>query len=130
LVDIAAPHGPVSTDTVLCLLEHQHYRCALTGRRLTSHTAALDHIVPMRRGGKHAIENTQVLHKDVNRAKGSLTSEEFLGMCREVVRWADTAREKLPTSDGSAEKKAVAGRGDIRPPRNTCGTTPHGIPTL
>jgi len=45
----------------------------------------------MRRGGQHAIENTQVLHKDVNRAKGSLSNEEFLAMCREVVQWTDSA---------------------------------------
>jgi hypothetical protein len=37
------------------------------------------------------IENTQVLHKDVNRAKGSMTSDEFLAMCREIVRWHETA---------------------------------------
>ena len=80
----------------MCLLEHQHYRCALTGRWLTPQTAALDHIMPMRRGGEHVIENTQVLHKDVNRAKGSLTSEEFLAMCREVVCWCDSAPETGP----------------------------------
>ena len=91
---IAAPRGPVSTENVLRLLEHQHYRCALTGRRLTPQTAALDHIMPIRRGGEHAIENTQVLHKDVNRAKGSLASEEFLAMCREVVRWSESATER------------------------------------
>jgi len=84
----------VSTDNVLRLLEHQQHRCALTGRRLTPQTAALDHIVPIRCGGEHVIENTQVLHKDVNRAKGSLTSEEFLAMCREVVRWSDSATER------------------------------------
>ena len=76
-------------DNVLRLLECQQYRCALTGRRLTPQTAALDHVVPVRRAGEHVIDNTQILHKDVNRAKGSLTSEEFVGMCREVVRWCD-----------------------------------------
>jgi len=91
LVDSAAPHGAVSTENVLRLLDHQHYRCALTGRCLTPQTAALDHVMPMRRGGQHAIENTQVLHKDVNRAKGSLSNEEFLAMCREVVQWTDSA---------------------------------------
>jgi len=101
LVDIAAPHGPVSTENVLRLLDHQGHRCALTGRRLTSHTAALDHIVPIRRGGEHAIENTQVLHKDVNRAKGALTSEEFLAMCREVVRWCDST----PETDKGGERE-------------------------
>ena len=78
------PTGSVSIETVLQLLEYQQYRCALTGRMLTPQTAALDHIVPIRLGGEHVIENTQVLHKDVNRAKGSLTSNEFIDMCREV----------------------------------------------
>jgi 5-methylcytosine-specific restriction endonuclease McrA len=80
---------PVSTANVLTLLERQRFRCALTGRLLTPQTAALDHIVPIRCGGGHVIENTQVLHKDVNRAKGSLTNEEFIALCREVARWAD-----------------------------------------
>jgi len=30
-----------------------------------------------------------VLHKDVNRAKGSLTKEQFVALCREVVTWID-----------------------------------------
>ena len=80
---------PVSTTNVLRLLEQQAYRCALTGRDLTPQTAALDNIVPIRCGGKHVIENVQVLHKNVNRAKGSLTNEEFVALCREVVTWID-----------------------------------------
>jgi 5-methylcytosine-specific restriction endonuclease McrA len=60
---------------VLGLVERQRYRCALSGRELTPETTALDHILPVRRGGAHVIENSQLLHKDVNRAKGPLTSE-------------------------------------------------------
>ena len=89
MVTRSAPRGPVCIESVLLLLDYQQHRCALTGRRLTPQTAALDHIVPIRFGGEHVIENAQVLHKDVNRAKGSLTSDEFIGMCREVARWAD-----------------------------------------
>lgn len=77
----------MSLTGVLHLLDQQGYRCALTGRTLTPQTAALDHIVPIRCGGAHVIENVQVLHKDANRAKGSLTNAEFTGLCREVVRW-------------------------------------------
>jgi 5-methylcytosine-specific restriction endonuclease McrA len=91
---VAPPHGSVCTGNVLKLLEYQGYRCALTGRRLTPQDTALDHIVPIRQGGEHLIENTQVLHKEVNRAKGSLSNEEFLAMCREVVRWSGAARGK------------------------------------
>jgi len=73
--------GPVSTANVLALLARQDYRCALTGWALTPDTAALDHIVPLRYGGEHRIENTQVLHKDVNRAKNSMTNPEFAQLC-------------------------------------------------
>jgi len=89
---VAPPRGSVCTGSVLNLLEYQGYRCALTGRALTPQTTALDHIVPIRQGGEHVIENTQVLHKEVNRAKGSLSNEEFLAMCREVVRWAGSEK--------------------------------------
>ncbi len=77
--------GPVSTSNVLAMLERQQYRCALTRRELTPETAALDHIVPLRFGGQHVIENTQVLHKDVNRAKNSMTNDDFVQLCEEVI---------------------------------------------
>ncbi len=37
------------------------------------------------------MENVQVLQKQVNRAKGTLTNEEFIALCREVVTHADSA---------------------------------------
>ncbi|MDP1563688.1 MAG: HNH endonuclease signature motif containing protein [Pirellulaceae bacterium] len=79
------PTGRVTAANVMRLLEYQHFCCALTGRRLGPDTASLDHILPVRCGGEHVIENTQVLHKDVNRAKTTMTSEEFIELCREVV---------------------------------------------
>lgn len=91
------PHGPVSTDNVLRLLDYQHHRCALTGRELAPESSSLDHIVPIRCGGEHLIENTQVLHSDVNRAKGSLTNAEFIQLCREVA--AHTARQDFEGSN-------------------------------
>ena len=88
-----ALQGPVNVRNVLRLLECQQYRCALTGRPLTPETASLDHIVPVRCGGEHLVENTQVLHKDVNRAKTTMTNEEFIRLCREVVE--HTAHMKI-----------------------------------
>jgi len=81
----------VTIKGVMAMLERQDYRCALTGRRLEPEVATLDHIIPLRCGGQHVLENTQVLHKDVNRAKGSMTTEEFLDLCREVVRFSTCA---------------------------------------
>lgn len=94
------PTGPVSTENVLRLLDYQECRCALTGRPLTPDLASLDHIIPIRVGGEHAIENTQVLHRDVNRAKGSLTNDEFLQLCSEVVTHALEIRTTATPSQG------------------------------
>jgi hypothetical protein len=85
------PTGVINVANVLRLLEWQNYRCALTGRLLTPETASLDHIVPVRDGGKHAVENVQVLHKDINRAKSTLAHEQFIQLCREVVDHAASA---------------------------------------
>jgi 5-methylcytosine-specific restriction endonuclease McrA len=84
VAETGRPHGSVNTANVLRLLAYQQYRCALTGRKLTPDSASLDHIVPVRDGGLHRIENTQVLHKNVNKAKSTLTNEEFIQLCRDV----------------------------------------------
>ncbi len=75
----------IKKSTVLELIRSQEYRCALTGLPLTPQTASLDHVVPLSQGGSHAIENCQVVRADVNRAKGTMNNEEFIGVCRAVV---------------------------------------------
>lgn len=86
--DVAKPTGKINVKNVMQLLEHQGYQCALTGRVLTPEIASLDHIVPVRDGGVHVIENTQVLHRDINRAKSVLSNADFIQMCREVAAFA------------------------------------------
>jgi 5-methylcytosine-specific restriction endonuclease McrA len=71
------------------LVDKQKYRCALSGRELTPETAAVDHVIPITKGGTSNIGNLQILHCDVNAAKGAMTSVEFVAMCREVVAWSD-----------------------------------------
>ncbi|QDT05210.1 HNH endonuclease [Rubripirellula lacrimiformis] len=83
------PTGKINVKNVMQLLEHQGYQCTLTGRSLTPEVASLDHIVPVRDGGEHVIENTQVLHRDINRAKSILSNEDFIQMCREVTAFAE-----------------------------------------
>lgn len=89
------PSGPVSTANVLRLLQHQRHRCALTGRTLEPNTASLDHIIPVRSGGEHAIQNTQVLHKDVNKAKTTMTNDEFIQLCLEVVQHSSPSHHSV-----------------------------------
>jgi 5-methylcytosine-specific restriction endonuclease McrA len=71
-------------------LARQKYRCALTGRVLTPKSCSLDHILAVSRGGEHSMRNAQVLDKTVNQAKGTLTNDEFVQLCREVVAHADS----------------------------------------
>ncbi|MBL9147407.1 MAG: hypothetical protein JNM94_01805 [Phycisphaerae bacterium] len=90
------------------MLDRQQFRCALSGRSLTPETAALDHVVPVGLGGEHVLENVEVLHKDVNRAKGSMPRDEFIGLCAEVVRWSGTADSNVDGRHGSAPAAAPA----------------------
>jgi 5-methylcytosine-specific restriction endonuclease McrA len=78
----------VTSATLRTKLEKQGYRCAITGRELTPDTASVDHSYPLSRGGANSIENIEILHSDINQAKGAMTKEEFVAMCREVVEWA------------------------------------------
>jgi hypothetical protein len=79
----------VTTTQIKKLIESQNYRCALTNRLLTPETASLDHKQPISRGGTHEVANLWVVEHFVNTAKGSLTVDEFVSMCRDVVRHQD-----------------------------------------
>lgn len=69
------------------LVKKQEYRCALTGRGLKPETASCDHRIPISNGGTHDIANIQILHRDVNRAKGTMSHDDFVAMCCEVAEW-------------------------------------------
>lgn len=79
----------VTATMILRLVELQKFRCAISGRELTPQTASLDHIVPLSRGGEHDITNVWVVDHLVNSAKGSMTVEEFVAMCRDVAGNSD-----------------------------------------
>lgn len=83
---------------VMTLLRKQNFRCALTGQELVPGETATDHILPVSRGGAHTIDNAQVLAKDVNRAKGTLTNEEFIAMCERIATLASRRRKQRRNS--------------------------------
>ena len=65
-----------------------HFPCALTGRPIDFYkpeTYEYDHIQPISRGGDNTISNLQLLCPEANQAKGSLTDQEFIELCKEVV---------------------------------------------
>lgn len=80
-----AKSSSLTARQALEMVERQQYCCAISGRPLTPETAALDHIVPVARGGQHTAENVWVVDAQVNAAKGTLTMEEFLAVCRDVA---------------------------------------------
>lgn len=83
----------IKASEILSMLENQQYRCALTGRTLRPETASLDHIQPLSKGGAHDISNIWIVDHQVNSAKGSLTAEEFIKLCQDVMNnesmWSD-----------------------------------------
>lgn len=79
------PAGKPTAVLLYKLIQWQEFRCAITGRELTPENASLDHIIPVSKGGEHLLENIQFLHADVNRAKGTMTMDEFIAMCAEVT---------------------------------------------
>lgn len=84
--------GRISAKQVLELVNRQQFKCAISGRPLTPETASLDHIVPLASGGLHCLENVWVVDHQVNTAKGTLSLEEFVAMCRDVTAHQDAMR--------------------------------------
>lgn len=63
------------------LLEKQKYKCALTGKELVPENSSPDHILSLKNGGNHTIENIQIVLKRINAMKGSLNNKEFIELC-------------------------------------------------
>lgn len=78
----------ITAKALLMLIEDQHYRCALSGVPLDPENAAIDHIIPVSRGGSHDMTNLQVLHENVNVSKRNMMPEEFIEMCVNVAKHA------------------------------------------
>jgi len=80
-------------DAFVALWNKQKGRCAITGLELfPGINAALDHIVPVARGGTNGVSNMRFVHKLVNFMKYDLTDEDFtfllLDICPPLLKWA------------------------------------------
>lgn len=70
------------------LWEEQRGLCAVTGKLLIpGNNASLDHIIPVSKGGLSTKDNLRWVLYEVNFAKADLTHEQFVEMCRDVVRF-------------------------------------------
>ena len=69
----------------------QRGRCAYTGRKLLPDgTTHLDHILPRAKGGSNHPDNLQFICSEANQAKGSLTHNEFITLCRDTLNHCKT----------------------------------------
>lgn len=63
--------------------------CYLTGLPIDlnkPHTYEFDHIIPSSRGGDNSIDNLGLCIKQANRAKGNMTKDEFINLCKLVAK--------------------------------------------
>jgi 5-methylcytosine-specific restriction endonuclease McrA len=74
-------------------LNEQNFRCAYTGDELTPKNVSADHLAPISRGGSHALDNIRLVTMEVNAAKGTLSLDEFVALCRKVVAHFDRQGE-------------------------------------
>lgn len=77
----------VTAKNLYRLLLKQEQRCAISGAELTTDNVSLDHIVPLSQGGEHTMSNVQLVHKIVNRMKGTMRHDEMLDWCRKISQW-------------------------------------------
>lgn len=70
------------------LLEQQEYRCALTGRELTPENTSAEHIIPLRKGGRHELANIFLVDDAVAKLKRYYSDEEVIQLAHELVAHA------------------------------------------
>jgi len=58
--------------------ENVHFECALSGKKIDMDNSAADHIHPHTLTGKTELDNLQVLSKEVNARKGTMSNDEYL----------------------------------------------------
>lgn len=64
------------------------FTCVYTGDTLDWKDPAgfqWDHIIPKSKGGEDTLENLQIISTDANQAKGSMTHDEFIELCKKVA---------------------------------------------
>lgn len=78
---------------LMTVLQLQQFRCALTGKPLTPESARLDHRSPVSQGGGHDANNMQWVIENANRAKGTMSQDVFVALCKQVTEWVSRQQE-------------------------------------
>lgn len=75
----------ITVEWLRQLWDQQGGKCPLSGRDLDVRTAEMDHIVPRSRGGTNDLSNLRMLAPEANQAKGGMTDQEFIALCRDIL---------------------------------------------
>lgn len=75
----------ITVEWLRSLWDQQGGLCALSGRPLEIQTAELDHRIPRSRGGGDDLTNLRLVAPEANRAKGALTDDELVALCRDIL---------------------------------------------
>jgi 5-methylcytosine-specific restriction endonuclease McrA len=67
------------------IAKRQKMKCPISGRMLTTENVSIDHILPLIRGGKNELSNLQLTTKEANQAKHTLTQEELIQLCKDIL---------------------------------------------
>ncbi len=68
------------------LLNDQKYRCALTNRELTPENTNAEHILPLRKGGKHEPENICLVVDMIGKLKRYFSEEEIVLLASDIIK--------------------------------------------
>lgn len=90
--------GIANMQQLRALLDEQGYCCALCGVALDPDASELDHRIPRSQGGSDAASNLQWLCKPCNRAKGTMSNDDFIALCSRVherkSRWCTMIQQE------------------------------------
>ena len=67
------------------LLEKQGYRCPYSGRELSPANCVAEHILPLRKQGRHEAGNIALVDQHVSFLKRYLTDEEVLQLAIDIL---------------------------------------------
>lgn len=68
---------------------NQNPKCYLTGQNINindTDSYEFDHIIPKSRGGQNTLDNLGICSKHANQAKRDMTPDEFINLCKLVVK--------------------------------------------
>lgn len=119
-------HGGVSVGpAALRKALGQPSDCYLCGDMLIWSEAAVDHVLPVQRGGTLSFDNLAWCHRICNAIKGGLTIDELKPVLRRILDHLSRLDDPNGPSrrSGSALPVSPEPR-DYRPPSNTCHTRP------